>query len=116
MYIIDWLCFFQSITESLAAIRFFFQCILSYLYPILPKPKCRPHLPQIRQGAIPAFSCRRLFSQNILAKLFCELLPSGSLCTTKSELFSNKIPMWNESSRHCLASLGNTKEKCSLLL
>src|SRR3989344_1129270 len=24
--------------------------------------------------------------------------------------------MWNESSRHCLASLGNTKEKCSLQL
>ncbi len=24
--------------------------------------------------------------------------------------------MWNESFRHCLASLGNTKEKCSLLL
>jgi len=34
----------------------------------------------------------------------------------KSELFSNKIPMWNESFRHCLASLGNTKEKCSLQL
>jgi len=24
--------------------------------------------------------------------------------------------MWNESFRHCLASFGNTKEKCSLLL
>jgi len=38
-----------------------------------------------------------------------------SLCTTKSERILSKIPMWNESFRHCLASLGNTKEKCLLL-